>query len=90
MTHAPLALGRYNILASDFGALYALMLKLTVQRWWETCMEMKTLLSDPAAKAEKREDDELVGNGDGAGPAIEAGLWTGRDIDFLSIDAEGG
>ena len=53
-------------------------------------MEMKTLLSDPAAKAEKREDDELVGNGDGAGPAIEAGLWTGRDIDFLSIDAEGG
>ena len=44
---------------------------------------MKRLLSDMAAKAEKREDDKLVGNSDGAGPAIEAGLWTGRDIDFF-------
>lgn len=59
------------------------MLQLTVQRWREACAGIRNLLRELGAKAEKREDDELGRNGDGAEVDGERGLWAGRDIEFF-------
>ena len=46
-----------------------------------------------SAKAEKGEEDDLAGNGEGVDGSGQRGLWTGRDLDFfrqlvLRVDRE--